>query len=48
LDDAPAFSPLAQAGQAMIEQQYSLEVCLPRILELYQSVGHGKGRVAAP
>jgi glycosyltransferase involved in cell wall biosynthesis len=38
LADPAAFRPLAQSGQALIERQYSLEVCLPRILELYRSV----------
>ncbi len=38
LDDPNAFSKLGQAGRQMIEDSYSLEVCLPQMLELYQSV----------
>jgi glycosyltransferase involved in cell wall biosynthesis len=35
--DAPAdYKPLGEAGAAMIREKYSLEVCLPRMLQLYE------------
>jgi glycosyltransferase involved in cell wall biosynthesis len=35
--DAPGdYKPLGRAGVEMIRERYSLEVCLPRMLELYQ------------
>ncbi len=36
LDDPQAFRHLGEAGTQMITEQYSLDVCLPRMLELYQ------------
>jgi glycosyltransferase involved in cell wall biosynthesis len=37
--DAPAqFRPLGQAAAQMIREKYSLDVCLPQMLELYQQV----------
>ena len=38
LDDRPAFEPLAQSGLEMIREKYAMEVCLPQVLDLYQSV----------
>lgn len=38
LDDPAAFRRLGDAGAAMIQERYSLEVCLPRMLKLYESV----------
>jgi glycosyltransferase involved in cell wall biosynthesis len=35
--DAPEdYKPLGQAGAAMIREKYSLDVCLPRMLQLYE------------
>jgi glycosyltransferase involved in cell wall biosynthesis len=35
--DAPQnYKPLGQAGMEMVRQRYSLEVCLPRMLSLYE------------
>ena len=39
LEDPEKFRHLGQAGEAMIEQDYSLEVCLPRMLDLYERAG---------
>ncbi|MGH7201250.1 MAG: glycosyltransferase [Planctomycetaceae bacterium] len=39
LDDPQRFRPLGEAGAAMIRERYSLDVCLPRMLELYEAVG---------
>ena len=38
LDDSTAFRPLGEAGIAMIREKYSLDVCLPKILEFYREV----------
>ncbi|HJT31545.1 MAG TPA: glycosyltransferase [Pirellulales bacterium] len=39
--DAPGdYSRLGQAGTEMIRQQYSLDVCLPRMLDLYEDACH--------
>ena len=39
--DAPReFKQLGQAGVAMIQERYSLEVCLPRMLALYEDALH--------
>jgi glycosyltransferase involved in cell wall biosynthesis len=38
LDDPQAFRQLGQAGREMIQQQYSLDVCLPQMVQLYQDV----------
>ena len=40
LDDPLAFKPLGQAGQQMIEERYSLEVCLPQLRDFYRSVAN--------
>jgi glycosyltransferase involved in cell wall biosynthesis len=37
LDSPDEFRPLGAAGVAMIRERYSLEVCLPRMLELYEA-----------
>ena len=39
LEAPEAFRHLGEAGAAMIEQDYSLEVCLPRMLDLYKRAG---------
>ena len=45
LADPPAFRHLGQAGQALIEREYTVDRTLPRMLELYQKVVAG-GRSA--
>jgi glycosyltransferase involved in cell wall biosynthesis len=41
--DAPQdYKPLGQAGVAMIRERYSLEVCLPRMLALYEDACHAR------
>jgi glycosyltransferase involved in cell wall biosynthesis len=42
LDDPPAFAHLGEAGQKLIQEHYSLDVCLPQMLELYQAARRGK------
>jgi len=41
LEDPERFRHLGEAGAAMIEADYSLDVCLPRMLELYERAGSG-------
>lgn len=36
------FKHLGQAGASMIRDRYSLEVCLPRMLDLYEEAAHAK------
>lgn len=43
LDDPASFRPLGQAGVEMIRDRYSLEVCLPRMLDLYEEACHARG-----
>ena len=38
LDDPEQFAHLGQAGRKMIEERYSLKVCLPQLLNLYETV----------
>lgn len=38
LDDPHAFRGLGESATEMVRERYSLEVCLPNMLELYQSV----------
>ena len=38
LDSPDEFRHLGASGIAMIRERYSLEICLPRMLELYRSV----------
>jgi glycosyltransferase involved in cell wall biosynthesis len=40
LNDPAAYRPLGQAGVQMIRERYSLEVCLPRMLDLYEEAFH--------
>jgi glycosyltransferase involved in cell wall biosynthesis len=42
LDDPAAYRPLGRAGQEMIRERYSLEVCLPRMLDLYEEAAHAR------
>jgi glycosyltransferase involved in cell wall biosynthesis len=44
LDDPATYRPLGQAGVDMIREHYSLEVCLPRMLHLYEDACHTRGR----
>ncbi len=43
LDDPAAYRPLGQAGVEMIRDRYSLDVCLPRMLDLYEEACHSRG-----
>jgi glycosyltransferase involved in cell wall biosynthesis len=36
LDDPAAYRPLGEAGIDLIRQRYSLDVCLPRLVDLYE------------
>ena len=42
LDDPGAYRPLGQAGVQMIQSRYSLDVCLPRMLHLYEDAVHAR------
>jgi glycosyltransferase involved in cell wall biosynthesis len=46
LDQPRAYKPLGQAGIAMIHDHYSLDVCLPRMLALYEDAVHARGERA--
>ncbi len=41
LDDPAAYRPLGEAGVRLIRERYSLEVCLPRMLALYEDALYG-------
>src|SRR5262249_7359785 len=43
LNSPHAYRPLGLSGMAMIREQYSLDVCLPRTLALYESVMNRSG-----
>jgi glycosyltransferase involved in cell wall biosynthesis len=43
LDDPGAYRALGQAGAQMIRERYSLDVCLPRMLDLYEDAIHVRG-----
>jgi glycosyltransferase involved in cell wall biosynthesis len=46
LDTPQEFKHLGQAGSQMIQERYSLEVCLPQMLNLYQeAAGESSGRL---
>jgi hypothetical protein len=36
LDDPGAYRPLGRAGVELVRDRYSLDVCLPRMLALYE------------
>jgi glycosyltransferase involved in cell wall biosynthesis len=38
LDDPEGHAPLGRAGVAMVRERYSLDVCLPQLLDLYRNV----------
>jgi glycosyltransferase involved in cell wall biosynthesis len=42
LDRPRDYKPLGQAGVEMIRERYSLEVCLPRMLALYEDAVHAR------
>jgi glycosyltransferase involved in cell wall biosynthesis len=42
LDAPEQFRPLGQAGVEMIRERYSLDVCLPRMLALYEDAYHAR------
>ena len=42
LDRPGGFKPLGQAGVEMIRERYSLDVCLPRMLALYEDAVHAR------
>ena len=41
LDDPPAFKPLGEAGIELVREKYSLDVCLPRLVNLYEGAAGG-------
>jgi glycosyltransferase involved in cell wall biosynthesis len=43
LDHPDQFKALGEAGAKMIREKYSLEVCLPQMVQLYQEIAAGKG-----
>jgi hypothetical protein len=46
--DAPGdFKHLGKAGTAMIQEHFSLDVCLPRMLELYEMCSDRRIQVRA-
>ena len=47
LDDPEGHRHLGEAGMAMIEDRYTLEKCLPQMLELYESAINNRPSVAA-
>jgi glycosyltransferase involved in cell wall biosynthesis len=42
LDDPAAFAHLGRAGVEMIRERYGLDVCLPKMLELYEAAADGR------
>src|SRR5207244_10123067 len=42
LDRPGEHKPLGQAGVEMIRERYSLDVCLPRMLALYEDAVHAR------
>jgi len=42
LDRPGDYKPLGQAGVEMIRERYSLDVCLPRMLALYEDAVHAR------
>ncbi len=50
LDDPGAFKPLGAAGAQLIQEKYSLEACLPRLVRLYEETArpaHARRRLRA-
>lgn len=50
LDNPIDYHHLGPSGAALVEDHYSLEVCLPRLLDLYQTAvsKHAEGRGSSP
>jgi glycosyltransferase involved in cell wall biosynthesis len=48
LDNPSEYRPLGQAGAELIRERYSLEVCLPQMLRLYEEAGAAPAGAAAP
>jgi glycosyltransferase involved in cell wall biosynthesis len=48
LDAPSAYKPLGQAGAKMIQDRYSLSVCLPQMLALYEDALHHYGETTFP
>lgn len=44
LRDPAAYRPLGQAAERLIEERYSLDVVLPRMIEMYEQVVNGTNR----
>jgi glycosyltransferase involved in cell wall biosynthesis len=42
LDSPQEYKPLGQAGVRLIQERYSLDVCLPRMLALYEDAIHAR------
>ncbi len=43
LDNPGDYRPLGQSGVEMIRDRYSLDVCLPRMLDIYEEALHARG-----
>jgi glycosyltransferase involved in cell wall biosynthesis len=48
LDDPGAYRPLGEAGVRMIEEKYSLDVCLPKMIDLYERTVAGYTKCGFP
>ncbi|MEX2142597.1 MAG: glycosyltransferase [Pirellulales bacterium] len=48
LDDPQAYRPLGEAAVRMIEEKYSLDVCLPKMIDLYERTIAGYARCGFP
>jgi len=48
LDDPQAFRPLGEAAVRMIEEKYSLDVCLPKMVDLYERTVAGYKKCGFP
>ena len=42
LDDSQQYRPLGEAAAAIIRDRYSLDVCLPQMLALYEDAVHAR------
>ena len=48
LDDPQAYRPLGEAAVRMIEEKYSLDVCLPKMIDLYERTVAGYKKCGFP
>ena len=48
LDDPAAHRSLGEAGVRLVEERYSLDVCLPQMLQLYEDAANSRIRRAEP